>query len=560
MNSNSYTGADLFVDALAEYGVSHVFGNPGTTELPVLRALEGSELQYVMGLHEDIAVGMAGGYAATRRYHSHHDPAINPVGVVNLHIAPGLAHGLSNIQNASYTGAPLVVTAGDHSTSLRHEEPILSGDLVEMADQFCKWTGEVNDITALPTMIRRAFRRALSPPMGPVFLGLPMDVMQAETSDNPDPLGPIPSAGPGDRSQIEAAVSLLEDADEPLLVVGDHVARAGTDAIDAAVNLADKTGAAVYSEMITCEINFPRDHDQWVSVIPPNPEIANEVFDTDVILFAGCSTNTPYKPYDGDLIPQSATTIHVHEDPSELGKNQPVDVAIQGDPGEVMAEIAASTDVPSTDLEDRLEGIQPRKAHAAETIQTEKESRTDERISKPMLADGIRDVAPDGYIVNESITSKYALLTRWDLNPEQHIANKNGGLGYGLPATVGATIAMRQAGDDRPVIGFIGDGSYLYYPQSLYSAVRNGLDLTVVVPNNQNYRILKDGMIEFFGGDDSDHEYIGMDFEPPVDLVRNAESNGAKAARVSQAEDLERAISRAIRSDEPYVLDVEVTD
>jgi benzoylformate decarboxylase len=170
--TEGYTGADLFVDALERYGVEHVFGNPGTTELPVLDALSDSDLEYVLGLHEDIAVGMASGYASTRRYHSHHDDDVMPAGVVNLHITPGLAHGIGNVYAAKFAGTPLVITAGNHERDFRHEEPLLYGDLAEMVDQFTKWSAEVLSVEALPTMVRRAFRVALTPPTGPVFLGL----------------------------------------------------------------------------------------------------------------------------------------------------------------------------------------------------------------------------------------------------------------------------------------------------------------------------------------------------------------------------------------------------
>ncbi|MFC6725582.1 thiamine pyrophosphate-binding protein, partial [Halobium palmae] len=218
--TDGYTGADLFTDALEAYGVDYVFGNPGTTELPIMRALGDADLEYVLGLHEDVAVGMAAGYAQTRRYHSHRDDSIRPVGVVNLHVAPGLAHGLGNLYDASVTGAPLVVTAGNHATDFRHEEPILSGDLEAMADQYCKWSAEVLDVAALPTMLRRAFRVALTPPTGPVFLGLPLDVTMAETDAEPERLGPIPTAGSGDEREIDRAADLLADAESPVLVVG----------------------------------------------------------------------------------------------------------------------------------------------------------------------------------------------------------------------------------------------------------------------------------------------------------------------------------------------------
>jgi len=297
--TDDYTGADLFVDALDQYGVSRVFGNPGTTELPVMGAIGDSDLDYVLGLHEDVAVGMAAGYAGTRRYHSHHDDSITPVGVVNLHVAPGLAHGLGNLYGASVTGAPLVVTAGNHSTEFRHEEPILSGDLVEMADQFTKWSDEVRDVEALPAMVRRAFRVALTPPTGPVFLALPLDVMMAATDDEPERLGEIPDAGRGDPTQIELAADLLADPDEDVaLIVGDGVARSGVDAVESAVAFAEATGARVHGEILASEIDFPTGHDQWVSYVPPDEDLAATLLGADNLVFAGCSTNTTLTRHD----------------------------------------------------------------------------------------------------------------------------------------------------------------------------------------------------------------------------------------------------------------------
>ena len=184
------TGAELFVDVAETYGVTHLFGNPGTTELPVMEALSDSDLDYVLGLHEDVAVGMAAGYAKTRGYQ---DDDSLPVGLVNLHVAPGLAHGLGNMFNSSLigTGAPLVVTAGNHPQEHQLREPNLGADLVEMADQFTKWSAEVPSADALPALLRRAFRVAMTPPTGPVFLSMPIDTMLAETDATPERLGSI---------------------------------------------------------------------------------------------------------------------------------------------------------------------------------------------------------------------------------------------------------------------------------------------------------------------------------------------------------------------------------
>lgn len=556
-----YTGSDLFVDALEQYGVAHVFGNPGTTELPVLESLATSEIEYVLGLHEDIAVGMAGGYASTRRYHSHSDPDTLPVGVANLHLAPGLAHGLGNLYAAKIAGAPVVVTAGNHSTDFRHEEPILSGDLVGIAEEFTKWSAEVLDVAALPAMVRRAFRTALTPPTGPVFLGLPLDTMLAETDAEPERLGEIPSAGGGDPAQMDRAAKLLAEAEAPTMIVGDQIARAGSEAVDTAVRLAETGGLRVHGEILSCEVNFPTTHDQWVSYVPPDEELAATLMDTDTLVFAGCSTNTTLTRHENPLVDPETTCIHLGPDAWELGKHQPADAAVLGDPGEIMAALAKRIDLDEGVRETRFERVRETKAGLTDTLDSiGRGTGDDSRASKAELVEALMEAAPDAYIVDEGVTSKYALLTRWPLESEGMISNKGGGLGYGLPAAVGAAIAEGEREDSREVLGFIGDGSYLYYPHTLYSAARHGVDLTVVIADNRNYRILKDNTIKLLGGTDADHDYVGMDFEPPVDLVANARSHGAEAELVETPDEIVPAVELASETEGPTVLDVLVHD
>jgi benzoylformate decarboxylase len=566
------TGADLFVDALEQYDVTRLFGNPGTTELPLMRALPDSGLAYRLGLHEDIALGMAAGYACTRRYHSHHDESVNPLGVVNLHVAPGVAHALGNLQNAEVNGVPLLVTAGNHARSFRHEEPILSGDMVKMTEDYTKWSAEVEHIAALPTMVRRAVRTALTPPQGPVFLALPMDVMNAETEANPERLERIASAGRGDHEAVGDAADLLARAEDPVLVLGDQVARSGVDAIDAAVELAEASGAAVYSEMLTAEINFPPEHDQWIGFTPPDEEVSRGVWRADTLVFIGCSSNAMYIPHEGNLIPDDPDTVGIGPDAWEVGKNDPVDLSVIGDPGAVMAEVAdgVRARVSEADRCASSARIEERRAWYRENVLVKDDGSGGDLPSKSALADAIRKTVPEAFVLNESNTSKYPLLTRWSLGPEQFLANKNGGLGFGLPMAVGAADAYREyreeAGVDdgrpepRPVVGFISDGSYFYYPQTLYSAVRYDLDLTVVVPDNRNYRILKDGMLDIYGGSHEDYDYIGMDIDPPIDVAANAESHGATGTLVAEIEDLEAMIREAVKTDGPIVVDVLVHD
>ena len=574
MSDTERTGGELFVETLAEYGVTHVFGNPGTTELPVVHALADSDVEYVLGLHEDIAVGMASGYASTRRYHADgegsdgmyggEDRDVLPLGVANLHLAPGLAHGLGNLYAAAVAGAPVLVTAGTHSRDFRHEEPILSGDLVGMTDQFTKWADEVRDVEALPAMLRRAVRTALTPPTGPVFLALPLDVMLDSTDAEPDRLGPIPDAGRGDPAQVARAADLVVDAEDVTLVVGDGVARSGRAAVDAAVDFAEAAGARVHGEILACEVDFPTDHEQWVSYVPPDEELARTLLSADLLVQVGCSTNTTLTRHEEPLVPADTTCVHVGDDAWQLGKNQPADAAVIGDPGHVLAELAdlVAEDLDEATRQSRLDAVAAKKQFVGAKMDEmgTDEAPDDPRASKAELVDAMYDVAPDAYVVDEGVTAKYAMLTRWPMRAEQYISNKGGGLGYGLPASVGAAIAESEQDAPRDVVGFVGDGSYLYYPHSLYTAARRDLDLTVVIPDNRNYRILKDNTLAIMGGDEEDYAFPGMDFEPPVDIPGNAESHGARGHLVGTPDDIGPALADALDRAGPDVLDVLVHD
>ncbi|WP_440989784.1 thiamine pyrophosphate-binding protein [Haloarchaeobius baliensis] len=563
-----YTGADLFVDALSEYGIEYVFGNPGTTELPVMNALVDSELEYVLGLHEDVAVGAAAGYASVRRQRADELDGL-PAGVVNLHVAPGTAHGLGNLYGAAMAGAPLVVTAGNHERDFRTEEPILSGDLVELTDQFTKWSDEVLSVGALPRMLRRAFRVACTPPTGPVFLGLPMDVMRAETDLEPEPMGgTVPNPGRGDPAAIADAADAIAAADNPVLVVGDHVGRhrawSGVEPVEAAVDLAEAGGMRVHGEILGYEVNFPTDHEQWVSHVPPDEQVASTLFHTDTLVFAGCTTNTTLWGHENPLVPEDATVVDITDEPWEGGKNHPATV-VTGDLGHVVSELATAVGerVDEETREERLVQVDAMKQLAAQQMDAMGEDEApegDSRGSKADLVDAMRSVAPDALVMDEGVTARYALLTRWDFAPGHLFGNKGGGLGYGLPAAVGAALAEAEREDPRTVFGFVGDGSYLYYPQSLNTAARHDLDLTVVVPDNRNYRILKDNTAAIFGGDVDDYDYVGMDFEPAVDLAANAESHGATGFTVADGSDLESTIAEAVETEGPAVVDAFVHD
>jgi benzoylformate decarboxylase len=424
----------------------------------------------------------------------------------------------------------------------------------------------VADVDALPTMLRRAVRTALTPPTGPVFLALPVDVMRAGTDPGEiEPLGPIPDAGAGDPAAIDRAADRLAAADDPTLVVGDHVARAGREAVDAAVSLAEAAGARVHGEILSCEVNFPADHDQWVSHVPPDEDLARLFLDGDPVVLAGCSTNTTLTSRESDLIDPETPCVHVGPDPWELGKNQPADAAVVGNPGRVLDALAdrVAARIDDDERERRRERVAEIAASLSDTVAAIGEDETppgETRAGKHELVDALSSVAPDALVVDEGVTARYALLTRWPLGPEQLLGNKGGGLGYGLPAAVGAALAESLRPDPRDVLGYVGDGSYLYYPHTLYSAARYGVDLTVVIPDNRNYRILKDNTLDMLGGTEDDYAFPGMDFDPPVDIAANAESHGARGHLVETPGDIAETVGSALGRDGPDVVDVLVYD
>jgi benzoylformate decarboxylase len=466
-------------------------------------------------------------------------------------------------------GAPLVVTAGAHDRGFRHEEPIPHGDSAPLTEPYTKLSTEVGSVEALPATLRRAFKVATTPPTGPVFLELPVDVMRSPTDADPEPLDErIPAPGPGDPVAVERAADALVGANDPVLVLGDHVsihrAYSPVDPVAAAVDLAEATGARVHGEILAYEANFPTDHDQWVSFVPPDEQLASTLLNTDTLLFVGCSTNTTLLPHDDPLVPGDATVVDVGVDTHEIGKHRGA-VGILGDPGLVMADLAdrVADRLPDEEREKRLSAVEAMKEFAArrmDEIGQGSADADDPRASKAELVDAMRAVAPDAAVVDEGVTARYALLTRFDLQPGQISGNKGGGLGYGLPAAAGAALAESERDDPRDVVGFVGDGSYLYYPHTLYTAARYGLDLTVVVADNRNYRILKDNALAMFGGEETDHEFLGTDFDPPVDLPANAESHGASGTLVETAAGIEPALADAVAEDGPAVVDVLIHD
>jgi benzoylformate decarboxylase len=544
-------GKQAFLKLLRQEGVEYLFGNPGTTELPLMDGLVAEPgIRYVLGLQEAAVVAMADGYAQ----------ASGKLAVVNVHVAPGLGNALGMLYDAQKAGAPLLLTAGQHDQSFNITEPILWADLPPIARPFVKWSWEVRRLHDLPRAVHRAAKTALAPPTGPVFLSLPADVLNAEAEVD---LGmPTRVAGRvrGDRAAVEAAAELLARAERPLIMAGDGVAQA--DALAELVRVAELLGATVYAEAIPNTASFPASHPLFRGALVRQAAAVRQALGQGDVLFSvGADLLTMSLPSDLDPMPEELAIVHLDVDPWELGKNYPTRIAILGDPKATLPDLAVALEARLTAEQrgrarQRLEAARAAKARHREELAAR--ARTDALqvpISPLALMHAIAEALPaEAVVVDESISSGAGL--RMFLRSDDHrsfFGLRGGGIGWGLPAAIGVKLAL----PDRPVVGLIGDGSALYTCQALWTAAHEKVPAVFVILNNASYRILKQRVHAMKGLAAQHDRYVGMDLEDPrVDFVGLARSFGVASQRIERVAEVGPALARALASREPTLLDI----
>src|SRR5215468_932498 len=304
-------GRQVFFETLLAHGVERIFGNPGTTESPLLDSLlDYPQLEYIVHLHEGVAVGAANFYAQ----------ASGKTAFVNLHVAPGLGNAIGMIYGALKNSSPLVVTAGQQDTRLRLRDPVLGHDLVAMATPVTKWSVQVEHAGELGPILQRAFKVAKEAPAGPVFVALPINVMEQETGVPPGKPAHIYSAGRPDPAGIEAMSRLIIAAKNPTIVAGDDVARAG--AVKTLEKLVERTGASVWFEGLRGRNAFPTDHPAWRGTLGFDaPGIAKQLAVNDLVLLVGGPffEEVWYAP--GSPFPTGCKVLQIESGSSRLAYN-----------------------------------------------------------------------------------------------------------------------------------------------------------------------------------------------------------------------------------------------
>ncbi|HET9488220.1 MAG TPA: thiamine pyrophosphate-binding protein [Methylomirabilota bacterium] len=543
--------AAALMTTLRSAGVRYLFGNPGTTELPFLDAFPGSGLEYVLGLHEATAVAAADGYAQ----------ASGRAGVANVHVAPGVANALSALHNAARSRSPLVLTAGQQDTRLLIDDPILAGDLVQMTEQFTKWSYEVRRAEEAPGALRRALALATAPPPGPVFLSLPMDVMGAPVED-PDDV-PAPPLRPGpDPTTVVRWADTLRRAGTPAIIAGDGVARAG--AVPALVRVAEQLGARVHGEPIYRRTSFPGDHSLWRGGLAPAPAAVRKALTgADVALVVGADVFTWFLHAPGAPFPRGLTVLQLDDDARAIGRSYAVSEGLIADPRSALEALAAALGERMTDAERAAaarrisELATARQAHLARIAAAASAEADRVPISPAYLMQTLARLLPDDAIVVDESASSLPFVLRYlpFRAPGSFFGSKTGTLGWGM----GAAIGVQLAEPSRRVVVTVGDGSLMYAPQALWTAAHYRLPITCVVANNASYAILKAGMLSLGLESAARGIYPGMDLvNPEVDYVALARALGVRAERVDKPGDLEDALSQGLSHAGPALVDVAI--
>jgi benzoylformate decarboxylase len=546
-------GKQAFLQILKQEGVSVMFGNPGTTELPLMDGLAREpSIHYVLALQEAVAIAMADGYAQ----------ASGGLAAVNVHVAPGLGNAMGMLYDAQKAGAPMLLTAGQHDQSFTATEPILWADLPPIARPFVKWATEIRRLEDLPRLVRRATKTALAQPTGPVFLSLPVDVLNAERDLD---LGGSTRVAPrivGDRAAVDRAARLLAKAERPLIIAGDAVAHG--DALAELVELAELIGCPVALEGVSSTCSFPFTHPLYAGPMPRlGPDIYAMLMRHDLVFSVGGDLFTLSLPSDVDPMPPGLSMVHLDVDPWELGKNYPAEVAILGDPKATLPELceAVRRHTSARDHRDAARRLDAaRITHdrmRAELGQRAADLASAVPMSPLSLVHAIAaTVPPEAVVVDEAISSSHGIRQLFRCaDPKSFFSLRGGGIGWGLPAALGVKLALPE----RPVIALVGDGSAMYTNQALWTAARESLAVVYVIFNNASYRILKQRTHGLKGFSAEDDLYVGMDLDrPSIDYVGLAKSLGVAGEHVEKTADVSPAVVRGLKSGGPYLIDVRI--
>ena len=541
--------ASGLLDVVQAAGIDTLFGLPGSTEAPLLEAIRDRDFRCVLALHEGVAVSMADGYGRVS----------GRPGAVGLHTSVGTLNGLSQMMNALRDGSPLLVTAGHKDRSVLSDEGFCAlPELLAAVRAVTKWAHQSLSADAVAPDVAHALRVATAPPTGPAYLAVPEDLLGAETADTAGAAAALVTAprvsAVASPESVRAAVDRLVAAERPVLVVG-SAARQAWPEVEA---LSRTCGLAILHSQFTDlgDLQVPTSDPSYLGMYG---EDRAPLEGCDLVVAAGCRVFYPFSDAQRPKLPAGAALVHLHDDPAEVGRVVRADVGLLGDVRPGLAALLA--ELAGRDVDEDL--LARRSARVAALAARRQEAKAEERAAatgaSPLrieeLAETLGDVLPDdAVVVDEAVRSSRPLLRHLALSPGQLLLRSTGGaLGWGTPAAIGAKLAAPE----RAVVAVIGDGSFQFSVQALWSAVQQSAAVTVLVLDNGGYLAVKRAIEGHIGIAHDLRRHPGTEI-PGIDHGGIARGYGARSLWATDGESLRKAVTEGLESDRVTVVHVPV--
>ena len=516
------TVREITYEVLRKLGMTVIFGNPGSTELPFLRDMP-ADFRYVLGLHERSAAGMALGFAMAR----------GKAAFVNLHSIASAGNGLSAIIDAAAGHVPLVITTGQQDRRQVLAEPFLVSRAVEVVKPYVKWACEPLRAEDVPAAIVRAYHLAMQPPMGPVFISIPMDdwTHECRSVDARE----VQQTVLADSVALDAVVRALDASRNPAIVAGSQIEE--DHGWEEAVALAEHLNVDVYQEPIAPRVAFPRTHRLFRgNLLPAQQPLADQLAAYDTVVVLGAPIFLYYAYVPGHAIQPGTKLFQITNSPSDAA------AALAG--SSIVGNLAAAMKY--------IRGHAKSRARNGGSPQAPPpEANAENPITPAFLFRALNRVMPRDAVICEECPSSKGDLDRYlQLDqPGSFYSVRSGILGFGLPAAVGLQLAHPK----RRVVCPVGDGSIQYSIQTLWSAVQTNAGVIFIVLRNADYSALK-GFCDFTS---VGRNVPGMDI-PGIDVVKIAQGYGMAAQEVDRAEELEPVLRAAFASVGPRLISVNV--
>ncbi|TYQ13279.1 UNVERIFIED_CONTAM: benzoylformate decarboxylase [Acetivibrio alkalicellulosi] len=547
------TGKQAIIEQFLADGITKMFGNPGTVEQGFLDALEEyKDFEYILTLQESIAVAIADGYARKTKKPS----------VVQLHSGVGLGNGIGMMYQAKRGHAPLVVIAGEAGIKYDAMDAQMAADLVEMAKPVTKWAARVVDSASLLRVIKRAIKIAATPPMGPVFVSLPMDILDEPIEEDIVPTSFLNTRVCPDDADLIKAAQILANAKRPLIIMGDGIAFSkGQEEL---AKVAELIGAEVWGAN-SSEVNISASHPLFKGLLGHMfGEVSQAaVKNADVVLVSGTYLFPEVFPLLEGVFSKDAKLIHIELDSYEIAKNFPVEIGMVSDPKVTLSKLSDIL------METMTQEQKYRATLNIKRITGEKEESMYEARKKDLaymdnvpiyparfMEELSKQLPPDAIIFDEALTCSPELNRYIPADiPGNFFQTRGGSLGVGIPGALG----IKLADESKTVIAFTGDGGSMYTIQALWTAAHHNIDAKFVICNNKSYRLLMLNIQQYWKERDIPFHEYPKPFklnEPLINFSEMAQAMGVPAIKVERPEDIAKSIEKMLNTKGPFLIDL----